>query len=94
MSSVVTFSGTGLSRLDRQTAVQIHASHKSAAIQAARIDGMALVTETAMMRAAQLSALEGQLAEMVPWSAPRLRAISDSGVLGMAIIVQQTARSI
>lgn len=94
MNDLVRYSPFSLSRADRNLARAVQLPQQRAAIEAARIDGLALVAETALMRAAQLSAVESMLIQAVPLAEPRLRTIGDSAALAMAIVVQQAVRTI
>ena len=94
MTDIVRYSPFPVARAERETNRLIQRHQLAAAEQAARIDGVALVTEVAMQRVAQLAAVESVLIQAVPLAEARLRTIGDSGAVGMALIVQQAVRSI
>jgi hypothetical protein len=65
-----------------------------AAREAAKVDAVAEVTETALLATSHVSAIEGLLIERTPHAEGRLRHIADAGCTGMANIVLGMSRSL
>ena len=84
------YTGRALSLLDARTEIGIAQIESQAELQAARIMTVGYVGRRAMNEVAMLSQLEQQLSEIVPASAPRLRAIGDIVALAAAEIVAST----
>lgn len=89
-------SSLGLSRIERRAAKEITltraASTVLAAREAAKIDAITAVAETALLSAAELSSLEGLLAARTPHAAGRLAYINDRACMAMGVVVTQLAR--
>lgn len=62
-----------------------------AAVATARVNRVALVAQVALMRTAELSALEAQLIKVCPLGEARYAAIADMAALGMGAVVQRQA---
>jgi arginase family enzyme len=84
------YAGRALARLDARTEIGIAQIESQAELQAARIMAVGYVGKRAMHEVAMISQLEQQLSEIVPTSAPRLRAIGDMVALAAADIVAST----
>jgi arginase family enzyme len=84
------YAGRALARLDARTEIGIAQIESQAELQAARIMAIGYVGRRAMNEVAMISQLEQQLSEIVPSSAPRLRAIGDMVALAAAEIVAST----
>jgi hypothetical protein len=84
------------SRTQRQTGQaleRIHARQAVAAAQeVARVEVIAETTQAALICASQVSVLEDALAGRSPKNAERLRAIADTGALGMTEVVLNAGR--
>ena len=89
-------SGRGLTRVERRAAKEIAlhraASSVLAAREAAKVNAITEVAETAILSAAELSALEGLLAARTPQAAGRLAYINDRACMAMGGVVTQLAR--
>lgn len=84
------YAGRELARIDARTEIGIAQIESQAELQAARIMAVGYVGRRAMNEVAMISQLEQQLSEIVPASAPRLRAIGDMVALAAAEIVAST----
>lgn len=91
-------SGRGLSKVDRRAAKEIArtrvASSVLAAREAAAIDAIADVAESALLSTAAVSNLEGLLAARTPHAAGRLAYIGDRASMAMGDRLKQLARSL
>jgi hypothetical protein len=65
-----------------------HQRHE-AALAAARVNRIAVTTQVALHRLAELSELEAQLIRMCPLGERRYSAIVDAATLGMSAVVHQ-----
>jgi hypothetical protein len=84
------YAGRALARLDGRTEIGIAQIESEAELQAARIMAVGYVGKRAMHEVAMISQLEQQLSEIIPASAPRLRAIGDMVALAAADLVAST----
>lgn len=95
---VLSANGRGLTRVDRRAAKEIAltrvASSVLAAREAAAIDAIADVAETAMLSTAAVSNLEGLLAARTPHAAGRLAYIGDRASMAMGDRLKHLARSL
>jgi hypothetical protein len=99
MSNLVPSSGgLGLTRVERRAAREIAvtrvASSVLAAREAAKIDAITEVAETALLGAAELSSLEGLLVARTPYAAGRLAYINDRACMAMGGVVTKMSRSL
>lgn len=99
-SNLPILGGFGLpaNRLERHTSLEIARANADSAIatarETARLDTVAQVTETALLAASHVSAVEALLVERTPHAARRLQHIADAGCVGMASIVLGVGRRI
>lgn len=66
----------------------------AAAEEAAKVEVIAEVTETALLATSHVSAIESALADRVPHAEGRLRQIANAGALGMTDVVVKTGRKV
>jgi len=89
-------SGLGLSRVERRAAKEIALTRAASSVltarEAAKIEAITEVAETALLSAAELSNLEGLLVARTPHAAGRLAYINDRAVMAMGGVVTQLAR--
>jgi hypothetical protein len=71
----------------REVAVIRASATVAAAREAAKVEAVAQVTETALIAAGRVSAVEALLVAHCPHAEARLRHIADAGVAGMANVV-------
>lgn len=95
-STLVPTGGLLPSKLDRQVSRAL-ARIDGAALVAShqdrmRLDRVAGTTEHGMVRAAQLGALEGVLAQNAPQSAGYVHAVACAGAIGIAAVVYDAGR--
>jgi hypothetical protein len=64
------------------------------AMESAKVEAIAQVTETALMATSHVSAVEALLIERTPHAESRLRHIADAGCTGMANVVLGTGRRV
>lgn len=88
------YTDRALSLLDARTDIGIAQIESQAELQVARAMAVNFVGKRAMHEVAMISQLEQQLSEIVPTSAPRLRAIGDMIALQMADVVADTLRRV
>ncbi len=95
-SSLVPTGGLLPSTFDRQVSralaridgAALVASHQDQV----RLDRVATTTERGMIRAAQLGALEGVLAQSSPQAAGYVHAVTCAGAIGIATVVYEAGR--
>lgn len=95
-SSLVPAGGLFPSTLDRQVSRALARIDGAALIAShqdqVRLDRVATTTERGMVRAAQLGALEGALAQSAPQSAGYVHAVACAGAFGIAAVVYEAGR--
>ncbi len=88
--------GLGLTRVERRVAKEIAltraASSVLAAREAAKIDAITDVAETALLNAGELACVEQLLVARTPHAAGRLGFIADRATVAMGSVVTQMAR--
>ena len=97
MSDLVPLGGGLLStRIERSTGRQLDRIQAgkmvSAARENAKVEVMAEVTETALLAASHVAALEALLVARTPHAEARLRHIADAGTIGMTETVIKAGR--
>jgi hypothetical protein len=97
MSDLVPLGGGLLStRIERTTARQLDRIQAgkmvAAARENARIEVMAEVTETALLAASHVAAVEELLVSRTPHAEARLRHIADAGTVGMTEVVLKAGK--
>lgn len=98
MSELVPFQGSGFlqTRGERQVGRAIERVRARQAIvtvqETAKLEVLQDVTETALMSASSVAAVEALLAARTPHAAARLQHIAEAGTLGMADVVLKAGR--
>jgi hypothetical protein len=91
-------SGLGLTRIERRVAKEIALTRAVtsvvAAREAAKIDAITEVAETALLSAAELSSLEGLLVARTPHAAGRLAYINDRACMATGAVLTRMSRSL
>lgn len=97
MSDLVPRSSFAPSRLERSTSRSLDRVRADQVVrsaqEAAKLEVIADVTETALMATSAISAMEAILVARTPHAEGRLRHIADAGTLGMAAVVAKAART-
>jgi hypothetical protein len=90
--------GLSLSRVERRAAKEIAltraASSVLAAREAAKVDAITSVAETAILNAFDLTCLEGALVARTPAFAGRAAYINDRACVGMGAVLTRMSRSL
>jgi hypothetical protein len=100
MSDLVVPQSTGLfpSRIDRVASRELERIGASKVVAAAResakVEIVAEVTETALLAASHVAAVEALLVARTPHAEGRLRHIADAGCIGMTDIVIKAGRRV
>jgi hypothetical protein len=84
--------GRELARIGQATEIAVARAIAIAEVEAARLDGLQLITARALQGVALTSQLEQQLAQIVPVAAPRLQGIGDMHALASAEVVAEGPR--
>jgi len=84
MSGDLTRFTGGLSRLPRDSRLELSQIEQGALVKATKVAAIGFVTQAAMMQVASLSNLEGQLIKQVPLAEARLKAIGDTATGAIA----------
>jgi hypothetical protein len=91
-------SGRSLSRIERRAAAEITATRAASSVlaarEAAKLDLIADVAETALLNASAVSSLEALLVIRTPHAAGRLGYIADSACMAMGKVVARTGRAV
>ena len=91
-------SSFGLTRVERRAAKEIATSRAASSVlaarEAAKIDAIAAVGETAMLNAFDLTCLESALVARNPTFAGRAAYIGDRACIGMGNVVTRMSRSL
>jgi len=86
------------SRIERAAGREIASVRARQAVvtarETAKLEVISDVTESAMLSANRVSAIEAMLAQQNPAAAGRLAAIGDVGAMGLAEVVMRTARTV
>jgi hypothetical protein len=89
-------SGLGLTRVERRVAKEITAVRAAstvlAAREAAKLDAITEVAETALLNAGELACIEQLLVARTPHAAGRYGFIADRATMAMGSVVTQMAR--
>lgn len=91
-------SGFGLSRIERSASRAITTVRSQQAVTTARelakLEVVADVTESALVSASRISAIEVMLAQQNPAAAQRLAMIGDIGAMSLAEVVMKAGRAV
>lgn len=91
-------SSTSPSRLDRKVAHQLAVIQADASLQTARqvarLEGITLITEEALLCAAEVSQAANMLAERSPFAMNELAFIAKAGIAAMGDVVIRSGRSV